>query len=289
MFAYVNGDFVPEDKASISIFDRGLLFSDGVYEVCTVLRGGLVDNDAHLARMGRSLAAMDLNSPVALDELPAIQKELIRRNGLEEGVVYVQITRGVGPRDFTIPDETTPSLVMFCQAKNLLQNPIADRGVKIVSVNDPRWKRRDIKTISLIGPVFAKQEARKKGGDDAWMVEDGLVTEGTSNNAYIVTADNHIVTRQLGQAILPGITRSAVLSLAAEQDLVIEERPFSMEEVYAAAEAFSTSASSFVIPVIEADGRKIGDGRPGPITKALRAHYIEFALKSAGSDNRAEA
>ncbi len=284
MIVYVNGRYVAEEEASISVFDRGFLFSDGVYEVCTVLRGGLVDNNAHLMRLERSLKAMQMTSPIPLEEIEEVQKELIRRNALEEGIIYLQISRGAAfQRDFAMPQGIAPSLVMFCQKKGLLDNPVAERGVKVVSVEDPRWKRRDIKTVGLIGPVLAKEEARQKGGEDAWMVEGGFVTEGTSNNAYIVTADQTIITRQLGHEILPGVTRSAVLSLAAETDLVIEERPFSLEEAYEAVEAFTTSASSFVIPVVEIDGRTIGDGRPGPITKALRERYIKFALESAAS------
>ena len=275
--AYVNGDFLPIEQAKVSVLDRGFLFADGIYEVSAVLNGRLVDNEAHLARLERSLGEISLRLPMNLAELTRLQEELIRRNGLAEGVVYIEVTRGAADRDFTFPKDAAPTVVMFTQAKNILRSPQAETGIRVISVPDIRWKRRDIKSVALLPQVLAKQQAAAAGCQEAWMVEDGFVTEGGSSSAFIVTQAGALVTRPLSQEILPGVTRKAVLQLAAEQGLDMEERRFTLEEAYAAAEAFLTSASSFVLPVVEIDGQRIGSGTPGPNTRRLREIYIAFA------------
>ena len=277
---YVNGRFVPESEAHVSIFDRGFLFGDGVYEVSSVLDRGLVDNSAHLARLERSLGELGIALPATPDEIVRAQKELIARNDLDEGTIYLQITRGPADRDFAYPAEPKPTLVMFTQKKSIVDNPLAARGITVITVPDLRWRRRDIKTVGLLAASMAKQAALDAGADDAWMVEDGVVTEGSSNNAYIVTGDGVVVTRHLGSEILHGITRAAVLRLSREHQIAVEERAFTVDEAKSAAEAFITSASSFVIPVTGIDGETIGDGRPGAITTRLREIYIESARAS---------
>ncbi|MBY0297809.1 MAG: D-amino-acid transaminase [Methylobacterium sp.] len=275
---YVNGRFLPYEEASIPIMDRGFLFADGIYEVSAVLGGRLVDNEAHLARLDRSLGAIGIRNPHDAAGWTRLQEELIARNHLTEGGVYLQVTRGVAERDFAFPPAgVEPTVVMFTQAKTIANNPLADRGATVVSVEDLRWKRRDIKSVALLAQVLAKQQAAEAGAAEAWMHEDGFVTEGGSSTAFIITEDGRIVTRPLSTAILPGITRRAVLRLAEEAGLTIEERPFSLEEAFAAAEAFFTSASAFVMPVIEIDGRRIGGGQPGPLTRRLRGLYLEMA------------
>ena len=280
---YVDGQFVPENEARVSVFDRGFLFGDGVYEVSAVLGGGLVDNAGHLARLERSLGELGIVSPATPDEIARAQKELVARNHLDEGIVYLQITRGPADRDFAYPAEPKPTLVMFTQKKALVDSPLAARGITVITVPELRWRRRDVKTVGLLPASMAKQAALDAGADDAWMVEDGFVTEGSSNNAYIVTRSGVVVTRHLGNEILHGITRATVLRLARERQITIEERPFTVEEAKSAAEAFITSASSFIIPVVGIDGETIGDGRPGPITGRLRDIYIESARASADS------
>ena len=277
---YVNGRFVPESEAHVSIFDRGFLFGDGVYEVSSVLDRGLVDNSAHLARLERSLGELGMALPATPDEIVRAQKELIARNDLDEGTIYLQITRGPADRDFAYPAEPKPTLVMFTQKKSIVDNPLAARGITVITVPDLRWRRRDIKTVGLLAASMAKQAALDAGADDVWMVEDGVVTEGSSNNAYIVTGNGVVVTRHLGSEILHGITRAAVLRLSREHQIAVEERAFTVDEAKSAAEAFITSASSFVIPVTGIDGETIGDGRPGAITTRLREIYIESARAS---------
>ena len=275
--AYVNGDFLPIEQAKVSVLDRGFLFADGIYEVSAVVDGRLVDNEAHLARLERSCGEIALRLPMSLGELTRLQEELIRRNGLTEGVVYIEVTRGAADRDFTFPKDAAPTVVMFTQAKNILRSPQSETGIRVISVPDIRWRRRDIKSVALLPQVLAKQQAAAAGCQEAWMVEDGYVTEGGSSNAFIVTFAGALITRPLSHDILPGITRKAVLQLAAEQSLDIEERRFTIREAYEAAEAFITSASSFVQPVVEIDGEVIGSGKPGPQAKRLREIYIAFA------------
>ena len=274
---YVNGEFLPEEQAKISIFDRGFLFADGVYEVSSVIDARLVDNAAHARRLSRSLDELRMQAPVSDAELESIQKVLISRNELREGSVYLQVTRGAADRDFGFPTGAAPSLVMFTQAKKLLNNPLAATGIKVITVPDQRWKRRDIKTVGLLASALAKQAALEAGANDAWMVEDGLVTEGSSNNAYIVNEAGQVVTRHLGNEILHGITRAAVLRLSREDGVEVVEQAFSPEQAYRAREAFITSATSFVLSVVEIDGQPIGDGTPGPVARRLREIYIEHA------------
>ena len=278
---YVNGAYLPEEEAKISVFDRGFLFADGVYEVATVVDGRLVDNAAHLRRLQRSLGELDMPAPATPEEIEAIQRELIARNGIDQGMVYLQVTRGAADRDFLYPKDAAPSLVMFTQTKNVIDSPAAAKGISVVTLPDIRWRRRDIKTVALLAASMAKQAAHDAGADDAWMVEDGAVTEGSSNNAFIVTHDGAIVTRALSNDILHGITRRAVLAIAEREGLTVEERAFSPEEAYEAAEAFITSASTFVMPVVKIDNRILGNGVPGPVSENLRRLYIEMARQEA--------
>ena len=281
---FVNGAYVPENEAKISIFDRGFLRADGVYEVTSVLQGKLIDFEGHAVRLERSLNELDMGMPCTMDELLEIHRELVRVNEIDEGLVYLQITRGSdGDRDFAFPDpETTkPTLVLFTQSKPGMANSAASqKGAKIISIEDIRWGRRDIKTVQLLYPSMGKMMAKKVGCDDAWMVEEGFVTEGTSNNAYIVKG-NKIITRGLSNDILHGITRAAVLRMAKEAQMEVEERSFTIEEAKEADEAFTTSASAFVMPVVEIDGATMGDGTPGPIAKRLREIYLDESLKKA--------
>ncbi|MCT4372996.1 D-amino-acid transaminase [Yangia mangrovi] len=281
---YVNGEYLPETEAKVSIFDRAFLMADGVYEVTSVLGGKLIDFDGHAKRLARSLKELDMKAPCTEDELLAIHRELVARNEITDGLVYLQVTRGsAGDRDFAFPDpETTePTLVLFTQNKpGLADSPAAKTGIKVISLEDIRWGRRDIKTVQLLYPSMAKMAAKKAGCDDAWFVEDGKVTEGSSNNAYIVKGGK-IITRELSHDILHGITRAAVLRFAKEAQMVVEERSFTIEEAQQADEAFVTSASSFVMPVVELDGAQIGTGTPGPVAARLREIYLEESLKLA--------
>ena len=275
---YVNGEFVPEAEAKVSVFDRGFMFGDGVYEVSSVLRGKLIDNNGHMVRLNRSLNELDMAHPCTDAEIESIQYELIKRNNLDEGLIYLQVTRGAADRDFAYPKDTQPTLVLFTQAKNVLGSPIATTGISVITVEDIRWARRDIKTVGLLAPCMAKMQAKAAGADDAWMVEDGHVTEGSSNNAYIVTKEGTIVTRHIGNQILNGITRRAVMALAEKHSYRIEERLFTVEECHNAAEAFVTSATMFVQAVVKIDDAVIGDGKPGTISNQLREAYIAEAL-----------
>ena len=275
--AYLNGAFVPFDEARIPITDRGFLFADGIYEVTAVLDGKLVDNAAHLARLDRCLRDIRIDNPHDAAGWTALQCELVARNALREGLVYIQVTRGAAERDFAFPANATPAVVMFTQVKTIIDAPLARTGARVITAPDLRWARRDIKSIALLAQVLAKQAAVEAGAAEAWMAEDGLVTEGASSSAFIITKTGAIVTRPLSHAILPGVTRRAVLALAAEAGLTIEERAFALNEAFDAAEAFFTSASSFVMPVASIDGRAIGDGRPGPHTRRLRELYVATA------------
>jgi len=277
---YVNGEYLPEEDAKISVFDRGFLMADAVYEVTSIIDGKILAFDGHTERLERSLRELDMKAPCTIDELLDIHRELITRNDLTEGLIYLQVTRGIADRDFAYPD-VEPSLVLFTQAKNVVNSPMAETGMKVISIPDIRWGRRDIKTVQLLAPSMGKMAAKAAGCDDAWLVEDGFVTEGTSNNAYIVTQDGTIVTRNLGHEILAGITRDAVLRFAAEAQIKIEERPFSIVEATQAKEAFVTSATTFVGPVVEIDGTQIGDGKVGNIARRLREIYLEESLKTA--------
>jgi D-alanine transaminase len=281
---YVNGVFLPEHEAKVSIFDRAFLMADGVYEVTSVLGGKLIDFDGHAKRLQRSLDELEMRSPVTPEELLQIHRDLVEKNGIVDGLVYLQITRGApDDRDFVFPDpETTaPTIVLFTQNKpGLAESPAAKIGIKVISIEDARWGRRDIKTVQLLYPSMGKMMAKKAGADDAWMVEDGFVTEGTSNNAYFIKG-NKIVTRALSNDILHGITRAAVLRFAREAQMEVEERNFTIEEAQGADEAFITSASTFVMPVVEIDGVALGDGTPGQRALRLREIYLDESRKAA--------
>ncbi len=280
---YLNGDYVPEDAAKVSIFDRGFLMADGVYEVTSVLDRKLIDFDGHAVRLQRSLTELEMALPMGRDALLEVHRELVRLNEITDGMIYLQITRGSpGDRDFAFPPkDTPPTVVLFTQAKpGMADSPMALKGMKVISIPDQRWGRRDIKTVQLLYPSMGKMMAKAAGADDAWMVEDDHVTEGTSNNAYIVKG-NTIVTRQLGHDILHGITRAAVLRFAREAQMTVEERPFTVAEAQAADEAFITSASMFVMPVVEMDGEAIGTGAPGPVAARLREIYLDESRKAA--------
>ena len=281
---YVNGDYLPENEAKVSIFDRGFLMADGVYEVTSVLDGKLIDFDGHAKRLERSLNELNMPHPISMEDLLAVHRELVRINGIDEGMVYLQITRGApDDRDFVFPDpETTPcTVVLFTQNKpGLANSPAAKKGMKVISIDDQRWGRRDIKTVQLLYPSMGKMMAKAAGADDAWMVENGAVTEGTSNNAYIVKG-NTIVTRQLSNDILHGITRAAVLRFAKEAQMKVEEREFTIDEAQKADEAFIRGAGTFVMPVVEIDGVQLGGGTPGSVAPRLREIYLEESRKAA--------
>lgn len=280
---FLNGVFMPAEEARLPIMDRGFLFADGIYEVSAVLQGGLVDNASHLARLDRSLAAIGIANPYGPPQWTGLQRELVRRNDLVEGVVYLQVTRGVAERDFHYPATLAPTTVMFTQPKRITTSPLAATGARVVTVPDLRWQRRDIKSIALLAQVLAKRQAAEAGADEAFMVEDGVITEGASSTAFIITRAGTIVTRPLSSAILSGITRQAVLRLAQEHGLALEERAFSVEEACRAAEVFFTSASSFVTPVIALDGHPIGEGRPGHLAVSLRGLYLNLARAEAAA------
>lgn len=275
---YVNGEFLPIEAARLPIMDRGFLFGDGIYEVTAVIDGKFLDNDGHLQRLDRSLKEIAIPNPHDVAGWTAIQAELVTRNALTEGLIYIEVTRGVFERDFLCPTDLVPTVVMFTQAKSIREQPLATTGAHVITVEDLRWKRRDIKSVSLLAQVLAKQAARAAGANEAWMVEDGMVTEGASSTAFIITDDRRVVTRPLSHAILPGITRAAVLRLAERHGLAIEERTFTVQEAQNAAEAFYTSASTFVMPVIALDGVRVGGGQPGPLARDLRQIYLDVAL-----------
>jgi D-alanine transaminase len=269
--------------AKVSILDRGFLFADGIYEVAAVLDGRLVDNASHLARLQRSVGEIALPLPETLERIQQIQKELIARNELVNGMVYLEVTRGADSgRDFAFPrNEVKPTLVLFTSVKDIVNLPSAKSGIAVITVPDIRWERRDIKSVALLAQVLAKQAAAEAGAGEAWMIEDGKVTEGGSSSAFILTQDDVLVTRHNSSAILPGCTRKAVVALAEERQLRVEERPFTVEEALAAKEAFTTSATLFVQAVVSIDGKTIGNGRPGPMTNRLREIYLDFARATA--------
>jgi D-alanine transaminase len=280
--AYVNGSFVPLKDAKVSILDRGFLFADGIYEVSAVLDGKLVDNESHLARLVRSVGEIALPLPETIERIKEIQKELITRNELASGLVYIEVTRGADTgRDFAFPKNVKPTLVMFTSVKDIVNAPSAKNGIAVITVPDIRWERRDIKSVALLAQVLAKQAAAVAGAGEAWMIEDGKVTEGGSSSAFILTQDDVLVTRQNSSTILPGCTRKAVVKLAEERQLRIEERPFSVQEALVAKEAFITSASLFVQGVVTIDGKPVADGKPGPMTNRLREIYVDFARATA--------
>ncbi len=277
---YLNGSYIPESEAKVSVFDRGFLFSDSVYEVVSVIDGRLIDFEGHVRRLARSLGELGIAGAPDTSDWLAICHELVAHNALEEGMIYWQVTRGApADRDFAFPPVgTAPTTMAFTQSRPLADNPLATRGISVVIMPDLRWGRADIKTTQLLYASLMKNEAIARGADDAWMERGGLVTEGTAQNAHIVTKENVLVTHPLDRNILHGITRAAVLPLV---ELQIEERPFSVAEAENAAEAFVSSASGFVMPVVRINNNQIGDGTPGPVTKALRKAYIDWARVTA--------
>lgn len=279
--AYVNGHYRRHGEAAVHIEDRGFQFADGVYEVIAVHGGRLVDEQAHLDRLTRSLAELRIAAPMGERALAHVLREVIRRNGLHDGIVYLQITRGVARRDHPFPHGVPSSLVVTARRIKPTPATLLETGVAVVTIPDIRWKRCDIKSISLLPNILGKQRAKEAGAYEAWMVdEQGLVTEGTSTNAWIVTPAGVLVTHPTGPAILGGVTRRTVLALAARESVAVEERPFSVDEALAAREAFLTSTTSYVLPVTSLDGKPIGDGRPGQLARKLRASYETFLKAS---------
>jgi D-alanine transaminase len=274
---YLNGAWLPETEARISIFDRGFTMGDAIYEVSCVMDGKLADYAPHAARMQRSARELRMRIPLDDEALLAAHRELVARNGLQEGMMYLQLSRAASDRSFTFSraEDAPMTLVMYPQAKNAIENPAALTGISVITLPDLRWGRRDIKTVQLLWPSLALMEAQERGADDAWLVEDGFVTEASSASPHIVTADSTLVTRDLSHALLPGATRAAVLDLARSHGLRVEERAFTVAEAQAAREAFITSATNSVMPVVRIDGAQIGDGAPGPVAGDLRRLYIE--------------
>jgi D-alanine transaminase len=274
---WLNGSFRDEATATVSIFDRGLLFGDGVYEVATVVNGRLLDADLHLARLERSLAAIACPNPMATAQWLDVLQALVDANALREGLAYLQVTRGVAERDFAFPATVTPTHFAYARPKRLLDDPAA-AGVSVRTVPDERWARCDIKSTAMLAQVLAKQAARAAGAFEAMMHEAGVVTEGGSSNLWIVQRGT-LVTRPLSTDILAGITRDVVLQLAREGGIAVQERAFTVDEAKAADECLMTSATSFVLPVVTIDGQPVGDGTPGPVAAALRAAYVARAIR----------
>ncbi len=271
---YVNGSYLPEEQATISIFDRGFIFADGIYEVSAVINGKLVDVEAHMARLERSCGEINLALTWTRAEIIAIHHELMRRNNLTSGGIYLQVTRGAADRTFTFPAGIKPSLVMFTQARAM--NREVSKGYKLLSVPDMRWKRRDIKSVGLLAQVLAKQAAAEAGCDEALMIEDGVITEGGSSTAWIVKGRT-LISRPLSTAVLAGITRKAMLTYVAESGFTFEERAFTLEEALEADEVIITAATALIMPATEIDGQSIGGGQPGPVARRLRDIYFDLA------------
>jgi D-alanine transaminase len=276
--AYVNGRYVPHNEAAVHIEDRGYQFADGVYEVVPVFNRILVDEDLHLDRLDRSLGELRIARPMTRPALKLVSREMIRRNGLTNGFLYMQVTRGVAPRDHKFPKASTrPALVMTTRQVKPHSEQLLNEGLKVITVPDQRWDRCDIKSVSLLPNILGKQAAVEAGAYEAWQVDvGGKVTEGTSTNAWIVTADNKVVTRDATHSILNGITRITLLELIRKEGYELEERAFSVDEARGAREAFITSSTSFVLPVTQLDGKPIGNGHPGILTGKLRQHYMDY-------------
>ena len=270
---YLNGDYIPKPSAKISIFDRGLLFSDAVYEVVSVIKGRLIDMPRHVSRLERSLGELSIN---AFADWPSIAQNLVAENDLQEGLIYLQVSRGVmDEREYRWPaPETAPTIFAFAQSRVLIANPMADRGMTIITRPDLRWQRCDIKTTQLLYASLMKMEAVAAGVDDVWMTQEEMITEGTSQNAYIISQDGVLISHQLDRRILPGVTRIEMLAQAKVMGLTVEERAFSIDEAKQAAEAFVSSSTLLIMPVVEIDGHKIGDGKPGARTAKIRQNYL---------------
>lgn len=278
--AYVNGRYFPRRDAMVHVEDRGYQFADGVYEVCEVRGGRLVDERRHMQRLVRSLNELRIKLPMSLAALSIVLHETAWRNRVIDGIVYLQVTRGVARRDHAFPPpETRPSMVVTANRLDMAKaEGIAAEGIAVITLPDNRWERVDIKSVSLLPNVLAKQAAREQGAREAWFVDrDGYVTEGSSSNAWIVTRDGKVVTRPVDHSILRGITRTVLLDALAAQDLELEERPFTVEEAFAAKEAFLTSASQIVMPIVRIDGRPVGNGAPGLLASALRRDFHRYA------------
>ncbi len=279
--AYLNGQFLPLEDARISPLDRGFLFADGIYEVAAVIDGKLIDSASHLARLERSASEIGIRLPLPLHAIEQVQKDLVARNALSEGLIYLQLTRGADTsRDFIPAADTQPTLFLFAQNRPFLDVPAVHAGIAVATMPDLRWKRRDIKSVGLLAQAMAKQAAKAQGAQEAWMVEDGFVTEGASSTAFIVTEEG-IITRPYSQAVLAGCTGAALTALAEESGVAVIRRPFTVEEALAAREAFITSASTLCQSVVAIDGKMIGDGIPGPVAMRLRTLYIDFARQTA--------
>jgi D-alanine transaminase len=272
--AYVNGRYLPHKRASVHVEDRGFQFADAAYEVIAVRGSALIDEDLHLKRLHRSLGELRIAAPMGDASLKSVFREVLRRNAIVDGALYLQISRGQAPRDFPFPQGVAPTLVVTAQRK---RGPLAkqvEEGVGVITLPDIRWRRPDIKSVSLLPNLLAKQQAKEAGAFEAWLVDrDGNVTEGTSSNAWIVTAAGEVVTRQADTSILNGITRLGLIGLLAREGLKLVERPFSVAEVKAAREAFLTSSNNFVLPVVSVDGAAIGNGYPGSVVRRLRQAY----------------
>ena len=277
---YVNGEYLPEEEAKISVFDRGFVFGDGVYEVVPVIAGHVVDKQYFLERLDRSLGELSISWPCTKQDYLEVMQQLVRRNELREGTVYSQVTRGVADRVFSFPADTPTTLVAFTSAMELLDNPAAETGIPVVTTEDLRWKRRDIKSVNLLAQVLAKQDAVSRGAQEGWMVEDGFVTEGVTSTAYIVK-DGTVITRPLSNLILPGIRRRTLIEIAEKADIEIDQRAFTVAEALQADEAFISSATTITLAVFSIDGHDIGDGQPGPITMRLRELYKNRILDEA--------
>lgn len=281
--AYVNGRYVPHAQACVGIEDRGFQFADGVYEVCEVRGGRLIDEARHMARLDRSLCELRMGRPMPPSALKVVMRQTVLRNRVRDGIVYVQITRGEMRRDFAFPPAgTPPTIVVTARSHDAARiDRQADEGIAVVTMPDIRWRRVDIKSVALLPNVLAKQAAKEQGSREAWLVDSqGFVTEGASSNAWIVSTDNKLITRPLGTGILPGITRSVVVELIAAEGLAFEERGFTVEEAYGAREAFVTSASQLVMPVVAIDGQPVGNGAPGSVASLLRRSYLRLATVS---------
>ncbi len=281
--AYVNGRYQPHNDAAVHIEDRGYQFADGVYEVFAVIGGRLVGIEGHLNRLAHSLGALRIDWPMERRPFMLVVGEVVRRNHVRNGLVYIQITRGVARRDHPFPADPESALVITARKSPPLDKDALRKGVDVITIDDIRWKRRDIKSISLLPNVLGKQQARDQGANEAWQVDaDGLVTEGTSTNAWIVTKDGVLVTRNASQSILNGITRLAIVEAAAAAGLALEERPFSVEEARDAREAFVSSSTSHVKAVTRIDGQSVGNGHVGEVTTRLLDLYLDYVERNGG-------
>jgi D-alanine transaminase len=280
---YVNGRYVPYAKAAVHVEDRGFQFADAIYEVCQVRAGSLVDEERHMARLARSLGELKIPAPMSAAALAHVMRETIRRNRVKDGLVYLQVTRGEGPREFVFPAENVPRTVV-CLARAISpapQSTTPTQGIAVKTMPDIRWGRCDIKTVMLLPACLAKEAARKDGAREAWLIDsEGFVTEGASSNAWIVSYDGTVITRQIAPAILAGVTRATLIDLLREEKVPLLERPFRVAEALQAREAFITSATNTVMPVVRIDGAPIGDGKPGSLTQRLRSKFDQFAAIS---------